>query len=402
MKRLRKAKLAMSVSLLIVFASLCDAQGSGTDHAPGDGVSVNTTDVLNTDQTQIQSVFGPGYANAASGDAYAEGGEGGAGGEGGDASSIAYSGGSSSGAIASLSTTSISKSPKIRIPPLSVIPPYLPYWTHGGWGAVNAYFPNGPSSNDTVYERTFNPHDPDDMRDLRGVFDSLSYSGLLEALGGVFNSVRVVFGGPDNFHHGKGFEIANAFIRDRRPEGKPLLMFIDSNVDRKLLNKAGYAYVGKVSLEGEVDRNWDQVYDAAVAEALPWDVDVLLISGGMKGVTVGSNISFPGAGYGYSQTNYSLSLFGATSSGITEGKGKAMVSAEGYRYWPQALIKRRIPKALYDRIHAKPPSPKGEETAQEIQQPTTTKQQQAGVKVSRELFELAGFEQSQVQNLIIE
>jgi len=93
-------------------------------------------------------------------------------------------------------------------------------------------------------------------------------------------------------------------------------------------------------------------------------------------------------------------LFGSVSSGITEGKGKALVSAEGYRYWPQALIKRRIPKALYDRIHVKP-KPKGEETAQEIP-PSPIQQQQAGVKVSRELFELAGFEQGQVQNLIIE
>jgi len=388
MKRLRKAKLA--VLMLFALAGISYADG-------GDSTTLmNKFDSLQNQNTIVQ---GQGYAcanpiiSAEGGDASAEGGE---------SSSIAYSGGSSSGAIASLSTTSISRSPTVRIPPLSVIPPYLPYWTHGGWGTINAYFPNGPSSNDTVYERTFNPHDPDDMRELRGVFDSISYSGLLEALGGVFNSVRVVFGGPDNFHHGKGFEIANAFIRDRRPEGKPLLVFIDSNVDRKLITKAGYAYVGKVSLEGEVERNWDQVYDAAVAEALPWDVDVLLISGGMKGVTVGSNISFPGAAGGYSQTNYSLSLFGAVSSGITEGKGKALVSAEGYRYWPQAIIKRRIPKALYDRIHAKPPSPKGEETAQEIQQSTTTKQQQAGVKVSRELFELAGFEQGQVQNLIIE
>ncbi|MFQ6035160.1 MAG: hypothetical protein ACE5NM_04835 [Sedimentisphaerales bacterium] len=390
MERLRKAMFMMLVSVLFVGVSY--ATGGGTA-PPGDRVLVNTEDVLNASQTQNQTqihnqtVQGPGYAFAGGSDSYAEGGEGG------DADADAVS-----GSIANISTTSISK-PKVRIPPLSVIPPYLPYWTHGGWGTLKAYFPNGPSSHDEVYERTFNPSDPDDMRELRGVFNSLPYSGLLEALGGVFNSIRVVFGGPDNFHHGKGFEIANAFIRARRPEGKPLLVFIDSNIDRKLLNKAGYAYVGKVSLEGDVERNWDQVYDAAVAEALPWDVDILLISGGMKGVTVGSNISFPGAGYGYSQTNYSLSLFGSVSSGITEGKGKALVSAEGYRYWPQALIKRRIPKALYDRIHAKP-RPKGQETAQEIP-PTTTKQQKAGVKVSRELFELAGFEQGQVQNLII-
>jgi len=378
MKKLRKAMFVILVPVLFVFV--------GVSYAT-DGNLMNSINKLDSQQNQNTVVQGPGYAHA---DPIAEGGDSSA--EGGDADADAVS-----AAIASISTTSISK-PRMRIPPLSVIPPYLPYWTHGGWGTLQAYFPNGPSTHDEVYERTFNPCDPDDMRELRGVFNSLPYAGLLEALGGVFNSVRVVFGGPDNFHHGKGFEIANAFIRNRRPEGKPLLVFIDSNVDRKLLNKAGYAYVGKVSLEGEVDRNWDQVYDAAVAEALPWDVDILLISGGMKGVTVGSNISFPGAAGGYSQTNYSLSLFGSVSSGITEGKGKALVSAEGYRYWPQALIKRRIPKALYDRIHVKP-STKGEETAQETQ---PTKQQQAGVKVSRELFELAGFEQGQVQNLIIE
>lgn len=252
-----------------------------------------------------------------------------------------------------------------------------------------------------MYERTFDPSDDDDMNQIRKVLRALPYSSPLNLLGGVFNGVRAAFGGPDYFHRGRGFEIANALIRERRPEGKPLLIFIDSNIDRKLLNKAGYAYVGRISLEGDVNRNWDQVYDAAVAEALPWDVDILLISGGMKGVTVGSNLSFPGAAGAYSHTSYSLSFIGAVSSGVTEGKGKAMVSAEGYRYWPQALIKRRIPKALYDRIHAKPVTKEENATAQQVQ-PTAARQKQAGVKVSRELYDLAGFEESQrVQNLII-
>jgi len=249
----------------------------------------------------------------------------------------------------------------------------------------------------------FNPGDPDDMRQLRDVLGSLPYTGPLKALGGILNGVRrVAFGGPDNFHHGRGFEIANALIRHRRPEGKPLLVFIDSNIDRKSLNEAGYVYVGRVSLEGDIDRNWDHVYDAAVAEALPWDVDILLISGGMKGVTIGSSTAFPGAAGGYSQPNYSLSLIGSMSRGITESKGKALVSADGYRYWPEALIKRRIPKALYDRLHVKAtPRPKPEEAAAQI--PATGKTKPAaGVKVSRELFELAGFEQGQrVQNLIV-
>ena len=267
-----------------------------------------------------------------------------------------------------------------------------------------------------------------------------------------------VFGGPDNFHHGRGFEIASSLVRTRRPEGKPLLVFIDSNVDTRLLRNAGYTYVGKVSLEGNVDRNWDHVYEAAVAEALPWDVDILLISGGMKGVTVGSNLSFPGAGGAYSQTNYSVSMFGSVSSGITEGKGKAVVSAAAYKYSPASANRRRIPQAFYDRIQAQvQPAQQSEQFVQQIapgteyqsfmeapaeessvtvqqqhQQiagepfnvflkevpPTTEKQTQVpsekqkpkvmikrkrpGVKVSRELLEMAGFsEQQQIYNLMI-
>ncbi|MFC1636273.1 hypothetical protein ACFL5Z_15690, partial [Planctomycetota bacterium] len=239
-----------------------------------------------------------------------------------------------------------------RTQPLDVFPAYLPYWNHGGWGTVKGYFPNGPSVDDAVYEQTFDPDNTEDMRMLKGVLTSLSHEGILESLGGILNGVGAVFGGPDNYHHGRGFEISNALTRQRRPKGKPLLVFIDSNVDTRLLRQAGYVYVGSVSLEGKVDRNWDQVYDAAVAEALPWDVDVLLVSGGMKGVTVGSNIAFPGAAGGYSQANYSLSLLGSVSSGITEGKGKAVVSAAGYRFWPDLANRRRIPQSFYDSIRA--------------------------------------------------
>jgi hypothetical protein len=98
-----------------------------------------------------------------------------------------------------------------------------------------------------------------------------------------------------------------------------------------------------------------------VAEALPWDVDILLVSGGMKGVTVGSNLTFPSGAAGYSQSNYSLSLFGAAATGITEGKGKAVVSGEAYRFAPLAVERRRIPEALYDRIrsHFAPVPPEG-------------------------------------------
>jgi hypothetical protein len=335
--------------------------------------------------------------------------------EGGSASATAYGGSSKSDAAsssgASISTTSVSNY-EARTPPLSVFPPYLPYWNHGGWGTVKAYFPNGPNSDEKIYERAFDPESADDMRDLRGVIEALSYEGPLEGIGGLLNGVGVIFGGPDNYHHGRGFEISSSLVRTRRPDDKPLLVFIDTNVDTNLLRKAGYAYVGKVSLEGKIDRNWDQVYNAAVAETLPWDVDILLISGGMKGVTVGSNLSFPGAAGAYSQANYSISLFGSVSSGITEGKGKALVSAEAYRFWPQAVDSRRIPHAFYDRIRAQlmpgpsdtrltEPRPSGVGAARQAV-PATGKRRAPGVEISQELYDLAGFNENQrIENLTV-
>ncbi len=242
-----------------------------------------------------------------------------------------------------------------KTPPLTTFPPYLPYWNHGGWGTIKAYFPNGPTANDQVYETTFDPNSPRDMHEVRSVLKALPHRGILAAAGGILNSVAVaMFGKPDTYFHGRGIEIADSIVRDRRPEGKSLLVFIDSNVDMKLLGEEGYAYMGKVSIEADTDRNWDQAYKAAVAEALLWDVDILLVSGGMKGVTTGTNITFPSAAGGYSQMNYSLSLLGGKATGITEGKGKAILSAEAYRFSPMAVERRRIPSVIYDRIRARP------------------------------------------------
>ncbi|MBP8912453.1 MAG: hypothetical protein KBI32_13220 [Phycisphaerae bacterium] len=263
---------------------------------------------------------------------------------------------SNANANVNISTTSVSDFEN-RTAPLTSLPPYLPYWNHGGWGTVKAYFPNGPTMNDQIYETTFDPQNPEDMRELRSVLKALPHKGLLEVFGGMLNSVSAfVLGTPDRYHHGRGLEIANSVTRDRRPEGKPLLVFIDSNVDMALLREEGYAYVGKVNVEGDPDRNWDQAYKAAVTEALLWDVDILLVSGGMKGVTVGSNVTFPSAAAGYSQVNYSLSLMGSKATGITEGKGKAILSADAYRFYPTMLERRRIPASLYDRIRARPRS----------------------------------------------
>lgn len=313
---------------------------------------------------------------------------------------------SSSSSQVNIDTTSISNYEN-RTAPLTSLPPYLPYWNHGGWGTVKAYFANGPSANDAIYETTFDPKEREDMRELRSVLGALPHAGLLEAVGGVLNAVAVVvLGTPDMYHHGRGFEIANSIVRDVRPEGKPLLVFIDSNVDTRLLREEGYAYVGKVSIEGDVDRNWDQAYKAAVTEALLWDVDILLVSGGMKGVTVGENTTFPSAAAGYGQANYSLSLFGAMAKGITEGKGKAVLGVEAYRYDPERVTRRRIPASLYERIRVRPIAVSAVKDGQPMPvvpggvpaAPTALRpsKEAPGIEVRRELLEMAGLDDAKV------
>jgi hypothetical protein len=420
--QLRRMTMKRFITVLIpvlIIAGVAYATG-GTPTPPP--VPVNTQigieNNIDTSQYQDVSLVGGGDSSSIA--------------EGGDSSSTAYGGDSKSDAAsssgASISTTSVSNY-ETRTQPLSVFPPYLPYWNHGGWGTVKAYFPNGPNSDERIYERVFDPDNEDDIKELRGVIESLSYENPLGVIGGLLNGVGAAFGGPDNYHHGRGFEISSSLVRTRRPQGKPLLVFIDTNVNTSLLRDAGYAYVGKVSLEGKVDRNWDQVYDAAVAETLPWDVDILLISGGMKGVTVGSNLSFPGAAGAYSQTNYSISLIGSVSSGITEGKGKAMLSAQGYRFWPKAAQRRRIPQAFYDKIRAQltsriteptvqgqkgfrpsrrdvaaPPTEWGQSSVGTARQtaPATIRKPRPGVEISQELYDMAGFSEDQhIDNLVV-
>jgi hypothetical protein len=428
-----KKLIATLVPVLMLFAGAFTQSSDEAFAQEPSNTTINVGTDVDTNQNQSVSVIGGGDSDSSSNSK------------------------SSSDSKSSIISTSISNY-RTRTPPITTFPPYLPYWNHGGWGTIKAYFPNGPNTDDQVYERVFNPRNPNDTRELKSVLESLPYENPLNIFGGILNGLGAVFGGPDNYHHGRGFEIASSLVRKRRPAGKALLVFVDSNIDTKLLKEAGYAYVGKVSLEGKVDRNWDHVYDAAVAEALPWDVDILLISGGMKGVTVGSNLSFPGASGAYSQTNYSISMFGAVSNGITEGKGKALVSAAGYRYCPVAANRRRIPQAFYDRFQAKvQPAQQTEEVVQQIPPaaetemyidipeeepsvaiqekypeigkepftvvlkdvpPAPTKEKctpitkekrtafprkkRPGVKVSRELLEMAGFpEHQQIHNLTI-
>ena len=316
---------------------------------------------------------------------------------------------SSSNSAVNINTTSVSNY-KSRTAPLGGVPPYLPLWNHGGWGTIKGYFSNGPTSDDTVYERTFDPADPDDRRELRGIMEAVPYNGPLEVVGGVLNCFFAAFGGPDNYHHGRGFAIASSVVRDRRVDRKPLLVFIDSNVDRALLRKAGYAYVGKISIEAKETRNWDQAYNAAVCEALPWDVDILLVSGGMKGVTVGSNLSFPNGALGYSQTNYALSLFGGTGKGITEGKGKPVMNADAYRYNPRLAHKRQVPTLFYERMKTRygmdqgqgQPAmpPLGSRLQPQSSAPVTVMPDARGIEVSPELYQMAGFQASHQVDLV--
>lgn len=334
MKRLKAALIAVVLTSAAAFGQ---SDGNGSYY-------MNTNVQTNPQQVQNTQAIGGGNAvSSATSDSIAWAGGGTANAEGGE---------SASSSILVFNPVSTSNY-KSRTPPMTTYPPYLPVWNHGGWGTIKAYFPNGPTNNDRVYERVFDPTNEDDMREVKGILHSLPYTGPIKLIGGIVNGIGTLFGGPDKSHHGRGFDIANSVIRDRRPEGKPLLVFIDSYVDPMKLEDEGYAYVGRLSLEGDADRNWDQVYNAAVAEALPWDVDILLISGGMKGVTVGATTSMS-AGGGYSQTNYSLSLFGGKTTGVTEGKGEAVMSATAYRYCPEMIARHRIPESLYERIRVRP------------------------------------------------
>lgn len=383
---------AMSILVLVTVAG-----------AYGSGGPSNTSLNSNFQSSLVQSSTAIGGGNAESNSdststAFAEGGV---------ADSWSYSQGgigwSDSISSVNIDTTSITNV-KGRTPPVGSYPPYLPAWNHGGWGPINAYFPNGMTNSDRVYQRTFDTANPDDVRELKGILGAMPYTGPVELIGGMVNGLVKLFGGPDKTHHGRGIEIINSVVRDRRPEGKPMFVLIDSNVDGRLLEEAGYAYVGRLSLEGNVKRNWDQVYNAAIAEALPWDVDILLLTGGMKGVTVGANTSFPNGGGAFSQTNYSLTLLGGRARGITEGKGEAMISAAAYRYCPEMLARRSVPAALYERIRVRPKTAAadgaGEKVAanaRDVSIGTTTgetvaqeRAPVAGIEVSSTLYDRAG------------
>ncbi len=367
----------------------CIAMG-WTASALGQSV-VDVGGQVSSNLAQATSVIGGGDSNSdADSIAVAEGGIAVA--EGGD--DFSYSGGNAF--VYSPTSTSNYEG---KTYPLGTSPAYLPLWQHGGWGTVKGYFANGPTAADTVYERTFNPSDPDDMGQLRGILKAIPHTGPIKIAAGLLNQVRTALGGPDRFHHGRGFEIASSLVRYRRQQGKPMMVFIDSQIEKQVLFKAGYAYVGKISVEGDDTRNWDQTYHAAIAEALPWDVDILLISGGMKGISVGSTTAFPNMALGYSQLDYSLSLGGGRSKGVTEAKGKPVLSGEAFSFNPRWSRKTSLPRKFYNSLKARQEAQaKAKEKAKpNLQLPTLPVSPQGvrGVSVSNELMEMAGIKQGQ-------
>lgn len=390
-------RLVMDVMIVLLIGGACPVAWATYPGGTVAGVDNQVTGLFN----QNTEVIGGGKALSTGGDAdsssdssaIATGGE-----------STAQAAGGSGYSVLNFSPTSVSNY-RTRTPPIGGISPYLPMFNHGGWGTIKGYFANGPTSDDAVYERTFDAADPEDRRELRNILEAIPYSGPVEVVKGVFNGVSALFGGPDNFHHGRGFEISNSLVRERRPKDKPLVVFIDSNIDRALLKKAGYTYVGKVSIEAKETRNWDQAYNAAVVETLLWDVDILLISGGMKGVTVGSNLTFPSGSMGYSQVNYSLSLLGGSSKGVTEGKAKPVMGAEAYRYCPRLANKRRVPSLFYEKMKARYGAAEGQETSMSGLQPqpsapVNTMPGVKGIEMSPELYQMAGFQAGQQVDMV--
>ncbi|TFG48020.1 MAG: hypothetical protein E4H40_05400, partial [Candidatus Brocadiia bacterium] len=165
MKRL----IAVLIPVLMVAGG---AYATGGTPAPNPAdTQIGIENNIDTSQYQNVSLIGGGDSSSSS--------------EGGDSSSTAYGGSSKSDASsssgASVNTTSVSNY-ETRTPPLTVFPSNLPYWNHGGWGTIKAYFPNGPNNDEQIYERAFDPDNDDDMRDLRGVIEAMSYEGPLETL----------------------------------------------------------------------------------------------------------------------------------------------------------------------------------------------------------------------------
>jgi hypothetical protein len=179
--------------------------------------NTNYIDGSNSNSDSSSMAYG-----GAGGSATAYGGAGGAGGQGG-------TGVGTGGDSDSYSNSSVNVNYRTRTGLVYPQSPYLPYWNHGGWGLSDDYFSNGPTQDKSVYERSFNPRDPEDMEQLRDTLEAVPYHGLLSIIPGIFNQIGLVFGAADNYHHGRGFQIANSLVRERRPTGKPLMVLYEDD-----------------------------------------------------------------------------------------------------------------------------------------------------------------------------
>jgi hypothetical protein len=133
-----------------------------------------------------------------------------------------------------------------RVPPLGFVPPYLPMWQHGGWGTVNGYFPNGPTTDDRAYERMFDPEAKEDMQMLKRLLRSAPYANGFKAIGGLFTPTLKT-------HRLRGFNVSNALFRDERPEGKRFMIMIDNDVDRETTPDGGICLCGENQRGGPRD-----------------------------------------------------------------------------------------------------------------------------------------------------
>lgn len=307
-------------------------------------------------------VIGGGNANAQGGDARS------------DSLAAAVGVGGNPTSTSSSQITITSNVPQAHTPPIPLYAPYLPIINHGGWRIERGYFvPNGPGGYLGIYERKFNLLDPGDVKEIEGTVQSATYKGPLEAIGGLLNGISVHFlnGNPNSLVSGRGIEIVNTIFKDRRPKNKPtliVLLDLGSN-EREVLKKNDCVSVGMVGIEADTNRNWEQGYYSIVASACPWDVDVIIINGGMRLVTE-SNIDSGGLGGAYSQVNYAISLFGAVSKGLSEGKGKPVLMGECYRYDPELAKKRKMIESdpIYVAISAKRAELEQKQIAEQLRQ----------------------------------
>ena len=148
------------LSAALIFVVLISAAAPGQTSDGNGSYYMNTNVQTNPSQTQNTQAIGGGNAvSSATSDSIAWAGGG---------SAKATGGESASNSVLVFNPVSHSNY-KSRTPPLTTYPPYLPVWNHGGWGTIKAYFPNGPTNHDRVYERVFDPTNEEDMEDRKSV-----------------------------------------------------------------------------------------------------------------------------------------------------------------------------------------------------------------------------------------